>query len=293
MDIKNFFAKHHKKLLVIHILIVLFALLYNIGFYYQNGDIMYRDVSLKGGISATVETENSFDILDLENKLTNTLSDVSVRKLSEFGTEKQIGVIIETASTDDEALKKELESFFGFPLNKDNYSVELTGSTLGSSFYKQMLRALIVAFIFMGIVVFAVYRAFTPSIAVIQAALSDIIIALALSNIFQIKFSTAGIAGLLLLIGYSVDTDILLTTRTLKRPSADVLDRMYEAAKTGMTMTITTLAALTVGFFVSNSGVIKVMFLIIIFGLIADLIATYFGNASLLYMYVKKKKNEN
>ena len=56
-----------------------------------------------------------------------------------------------------------------------------------------------------------------PSIAVIFAAFSDIVFALVIVDFMEIKLSAAGIAAFLMLIGYSVDTDILLTSRALKR----------------------------------------------------------------------------
>ena len=40
---------------------------------------------------------------------------------------------------------------------------------------------------------------------------------LALIDFLGIEISAAGIAAFLMLIGYSVDTDILLTSRALKR----------------------------------------------------------------------------
>ena len=94
---------------------------------------------------------------------------------------------------------------------------EITGSTLGNAFYTQMLSALFFAFLFMGIVVFVTFRSLVPSIAVIVAAFADILLTLVTANYLGITISGAGIAALLLLIGYSIDTDILLTTRVLKR----------------------------------------------------------------------------
>ena len=61
------------------------------------------------------------------------------------------------------------------------------------------------------------FRTFIPSIAVIFAAFADIVMSLALVDYLGIKISAAGIAAFLMLVGYSVDTDILLTSRALKR----------------------------------------------------------------------------
>ena len=56
-----------------------------------------------------------------------------------------------------------------------------------------------------------IFRDFVPSIAVITVALSDIIIAIGGMSLFGIPLSVASVGAILMLIGYSVDTDILLT----------------------------------------------------------------------------------
>ena len=61
---------------------------------------------------------------------------------------------------------------------KENYSVEIIGSSLGEAFFSQMIHALLVAFLLMSIVVFIYFRTFIPSVAVIAAAFSDIVVTL-------------------------------------------------------------------------------------------------------------------
>src|SRR3990167_918056 len=117
-----------------------------------------------------------------------------------------------------------------------------------------------------------------PSIAVILAAFSDIVVTIAIVNLLGIKISTAGIAAFLMLIGYSVDTDILLSTRVLKRKSGTVLDGVYSAVKPGLTMTFTTIVAVTVGLIFSKSEVLSQIMLIILIGLIVDLVNTWIQN---------------
>ena len=252
---------------------------------------MIKDVSLKGGISTTVYTENEINTEELKDYLLTIFSDVNVRRLAEFGTDKQLGILIEVAEIEEAKLKSVLSEKLNIELTDQNYSVEVSGSSLGSSFYRQMLRGIIFAFIFMSIVVFIIYKSLIPSLAVIQAAVADIIVPLAFADLIGLRISTAGIAAFLLLIGYSVDTDILQTTRMLKRTEGTALDRMFQSLPTGLTMTITTIAAATAGYLISTSIEIKGMFLILIVGLIMDIIATYFVNSGILYWYTERKKD--
>ena len=111
--------------------------------------------------------------------------------------------------------------------------------------------------------------------------------------VFKVPLSLATIPALLMLVGYSVDTDIMLTTRLLKRREGTAADRTIGAMKTGLTMTFTTLAALTVMLSISFFNQITIIFeiaAVIFFGLLGDLISTWMMNAPILLWYVEKKK---
>ncbi len=56
MDFKAFYTQHYKKLLIIPVIILALALISLAATYQQTGDIIEKDVSLRGVISATVYT---------------------------------------------------------------------------------------------------------------------------------------------------------------------------------------------------------------------------------------------
>lgn len=294
--IEEFYEKRYKFLLVIPLLMLVLGVLFIINFYSKNGDIMYKDVSLKGGISATVYLNKEVDINEIGTSLKNELglNEILVRSIEGIESE-QSGFVVEVGSdkVDDVVLQNKLEKILNVKLNDENYFVQVTGSRLGSGFYSQMIKAMIFAFIFMAIVIFITFRNFLPSLYVVFSAFFDIFMTLVVLDILGIEVSTAGITGLLLLIGYSVDTDILLTTRVLKRQDGSVWERMVSSLKTGLTMTATTVTSVTVGYFLAKSDVLKEVFLVIIIGLLLDVIATYLMNASLLKWYVNKKEMKN
>ncbi len=286
------YNKNYKLLIFIPVALFLVSLIIIGGFYVKTGDFIKKDVTLTGGLSITINTDKEIDIENLKDFLKDkfTESDIFLRKLSEFGSDKQIGIIIEASDLEEKDLKPVLEDKINIVLTENNYSVEEAGGSLGESFYRQMVVAIGIAFILMGIVVLIVFRTIIPSLAVISAALFDIVITVGILNLFGVRLSTAGISALLLLIGYSVDTDILLTTRVLKKKEGSVNKRILDAMKTGLTMTGTTIAALGVGFIVTNSPVLKQMFMIILIGLVVDVFATYLTNAGILKWYAERKE---
>lgn len=166
-------------------------------------------------------------------------------------------------------------------------SVESTSASFGASAQTQALIGVGVAFVGMSVLVFAMFRSFVPSVAVVLSAFSDIVIPLALMNVLGIQLTLGAVAALLMLIGYSVDSDILLNNHILRR-SGGFYESMYSAMETGITMTITSLAAMSVMTIVASIfgiGLLSSIGLILVFGLAADIMNTYLLNVSLLRWY--------
>ena len=292
---KKIYEGQYKKLLIIPFMLLLIAILL-IGLKAAaTGDFINRDVSLKGGVTVTIPTEQKIDILQLEDIISKKFpkNDVSTKSLSQFGT--QVGVIIDVDVGEEHReeqigiLIEEIGEVLNRKLTTKNYSVEAVGSSLGASFFREVVTALLIAFLLMAIVVFLYFRTLVPSGAVILAALSDILITLSIVNLLDIKLSTAGIAAFLMLIGYSVDTNILLSTRVLKRKEGTEMERIYGALKTGITMSLTTLIAMTAALIFTQSEIIKQIMIILLIGLLVDLINTWIQNVGILRLYLERK----
>jgi len=293
---KNWYDKNYKLLLIIPLTFLLFSLIYMGIFYSNNQDFIHKDISLTGGTSVTIFGE--INHLDLKQSLSEKLEEVNTREIYDLITREQKAVIIEIKTEGCNELevkqtKTLLEDYLGYELiDGDNASFECTGSSLSESFYKQLLIAILFAFFFMAIVVFIIFRTFVPSTAVILSALADILMTLTLVNLLGMKISSAGIIALLMLIGYSVDTDILLTTRMLKRYEGSLNKRILGAFKTGITMTLTSLLAIVIALLVvkSFSPVLTQIFTILSIGLGFDILNTWITNTSILKWYIEKKK---
>jgi len=284
--LERIYEYEYRKLTYFTIIILVLAVL-QIGYQVATtGDFINKGVSLKGGLTMTIPSA-ALPPDEMESALKQEFSsyDIAVRSITSAGGTK--GLIIEADITDPDdirAFRQALETKLG--LQPDAYSVEQIGSTLGESFFIQIIISLIAAFILMAVMVIIWFRNLGPSMMVILAAFCDLVETIAVINIFGIKVSTGGIAALLMLIGYSVDTDILLSTRVLKRKEGTVYAATVDAFKTGMTMTLTAIAAVSVGYLASSSVVLQQIMLILFIGLIFDIFNTWIQNAALLRWYV-------
>lgn len=289
-DFGKLHDKYYKYLLVLPAVAIVVSLMFLVNFYAENGDIIKRDVSLTGGTTITVNDPVNPE--ELESFLSGELEDFSVRGVSDLRTGEQIAFVVQTTA-DAETLKPLLEEFLDYELTEENSSTEFTGSSLSSAFYLQLRFAIILAFIFMAVVVFIIFRSFIPSLAVVLSAFADITMTLAVVDYLGWKISSAGIVAFLMLIGYSVDTDIMLTSRLLKRREESLNERLYSAFKTGMTMTLTSIAAVAVALYMISgfSDTLQQIFSILTIGLVLDIFNTWITNAGILKWHVQRKGN--
>ena len=286
----DFYDKNYKILLIIPVIMLIWAFV-QIGMQYsETGSFIEKDISLKGGVSVTIPMNTSIDTVEMQDFLLNKGFSTNVRNIGSRG--KTIGFLVEAdIDLNDKNMSDNLLSAIGEKITFGNdYSVEGVGASIGNSFFSQAMIALLFSFIIMAIIVGINFKTFVPSISVILAAFSDIVVTVAIANVIGIKFSTAGIAALLMLIGYSVDTDILLTTRVLKRREGTVFDRVISAMKTGVLMNFTTLVAIIVGLYVSSSEVIKQIMMILFIGILVDQVNTWIQNVGILRIYMDKNK---
>ncbi len=161
-----------------------------------------------------------------------------------------------------------------------------SASFSGSNQYFAQI-GLVIAFLGMSVLAFLLFRTFVPSIAIVISAFSDIVVPLALMTVLGIELSLGTVAALLMLIGYSVDSDILLNNHILRR-SGGFYESTRRAMRTGVTMTLTSIAAMavmTITAFLFGIELLSSIGLVLVFGLVTDLMNTYMLNLSLLRWY--------
>ncbi|MGM5480303.1 MAG: protein translocase subunit SecF [Nanobdellota archaeon] len=296
---QSFYEKYYKQLLIIPFLLLVISIAFLGVNYAQTGDVINRGIKLKGGSAITVTDDmtdiSNVDLSSLESSILTTFpeGDLSTRVQKQLGVPTAITIeldVTEDGDVDDfkQAVLSELPELEESEINNNMLT---TGSSLGQAFFKQIIIALLVAFVLMGIVVFIKFKVPAPSFAVILAAFSDIVVTLAVVTMMGMKLSSAGIAAFLMLIGYSVDTDILLSTRVLKRKKGTVYSRVISAMRTGLTMNITTLVAITIALFVSQSPTLTEIMTILFIGLIVDMINTWIQNAGILRWFLERKSS--
>jgi preprotein translocase subunit SecF len=242
-------------------------------------------IDLDGGTTAVLQLEKPVSQSELENIIATGLGTTEVDVTSITGNQAQVEI---AGNVDVVKLTKVLDGTATIE------SYRSVGALLSEEALTQVYYALAFAFLFMSITVFIIFRSVVPSLAVIAAAASDIIIAIGGMSLFGIPLSLASVGGLLMLIGYSVDTDILLTTRVLKEKKGTVTERAMKALGTGLTMTVAAIGAmvalyLVVVLFIPAASTLADIAAVLIIGLVADLMTTWLMNLGILRWYLEAR----
>lgn len=171
------------------------------------------------------------------------------------------------------------------------YSYQQVTPTLGQFFLSELTNTILIAFVLVFFVVLLIFRSPIPSAVVVFGAANDIIVALGAMGLFKIPLGVASVAGLLMLIGYSIDTDVLTAVRVLRRGEGAPEARAYSAMKTGITMTATAIVSFGVLFAISVIEYVPTYYEIagvVLMGLIGDVFTTWLGNAPMILLYKKR-----
>lgn len=267
-----------QKLCMIPAVVLLLSLIVLGLTYLDTGLPVQPGMEFQGGLGVTIITDESTDQIEsrfTDYPLISVDGGINNGKYLKFGPMEDAAVSELTSSIDQQWR---------------DAKIDYIGSSFGKSLQDQAAYAIILSFIGMAIVVFLIFRSFVPSAAIVISAIADMVMTAAVMNLCGIQLSLGTTAALLMLIGYSVDSDILLTSRVLKRKGS-FDDKVTGAFRTGIIMTSTTCSAIFAMWIVSWIGGISIiheMSQVLLIGLLFDLMNTWLTNVGILKWHLIK-----
>lgn len=273
----NSYFENYKKLIIIPITLIILmsgSLITNKLIY---GEFVSKDVSLKGGYQARITTNTPLNL--------TSLNDVEITVITNPITGELKGYDL---VSEKEITSQQLSEILN--VNEEDVSVGYKSATIAQNFYHQSIIAILIAFALMGGVVYYYFRQVGPTISITLSTLFDVIGLLGLMNVLGLKLSSASIGALLMIIGYSTDSDVLLSTNIFKRKDDSLKSRMLRAFKAEITMDSAALIVFATMYLLTINKIIKDIAIILFFGIIFDLINTWLGTAAVQRMLLKKEK---
>ncbi len=273
-----------KKLLPLAVILFVVSVALSIYNFVSTGDFIIKDVDLKGGTLVSLDIDHPADTKVLEDVLNQKYGSAIVTSLK---TAKGYGVNIQISQQINENDVISIVENTGVKVLSS--VVQTVGPTLGEAFYKQITYSVIAAFVLMSVVIFVVYRNPLSSGAMIFAVAANIISTLAFTTLLGIRMSFASLAAILMLIGYTVDSNIILTHR-VARVGLEGFEKEYKKAlTTGLTLTATITITMIIVLIVSQSKLLSNIAEILTIGFLTDLAYTWIMNASLLEIWMERK----
>ncbi|HID61045.1 MAG TPA: hypothetical protein EYP46_04205 [Hadesarchaea archaeon] len=179
-----------------------------------------------------------------------------------------------------------------FEVSENAIRIETMGPTITGLYSEQARNAIIGAFVAMAFIIFIAFRRRITIGAILLSVGLDMFGVLGCMALFHIELSLASIAGLLMLIGYAVDTNILLTTRVLKRVGGEPRERVIEAMRTGLMMNCSTLIPIVSLNVITTAPQLYQLTAVLIFGIIIDIFNTWFLNATIISRHVERQRRK-
>ena len=140
------------------------------------------------------------------------------------------------------------------------------------------------------VIIILIFRRRLATATVLITAGMNILGILGLMALFRVALSLSSVIGILITIGYAIDTNALLTSRLLKGAAGDPRENIGETLKTGIIISAVALAIILSINILVTAVQIKELTFAIIFGLIINVINTWFLSAAVILRRIEKRK---
>ena len=293
-SVVEYYLENYKKMVFIPIALIIFFGAF-IGYYYHtHGQFFKEDLSLAGGTSLTVTTNTAINPNHIAGTIGSILSQpVTVTVIRAPFSNSISGYSITTVSgVNTTALQNAASTALGMPIGSNDSSITFVSASLAQSQLYSSFILLGAAFVLVAIVSLFYFRNVWQAFSNVISIISDIINIVGVLDIIGFSFSTASIAGILMIMGYSADRNIILATNILKRKEATMKYRLVHTIRTSLTMDEAALATFLVLFFGTSNSTIQSIAIILIIGVIFDDFTVWILNGSTQLFGLKYKEAE-
>jgi len=277
------YSKNYRALILIPVIVFLSAMFIFYNNWQATGEFFPKDIDLSGGTVVSVYTS----VVPEGVKEEFESRGFSFREIHSYETGELVAVSIEAGpgfSPQEVALLVN-SSFPG-----KEYDMKSVGPAMGERFMRGAARSVVWAFLLMGVILALIFRQPIVAFTVILSGFLNVFEAAAYMTLLGVKLAPHTIGALLMLMGWSVDSEVLFDTKILREIEGDPKRRAVGAMKTAMTMSMSIFASLSALYFISASPLIKEMVIVLLLGSFFDIINTWFQSLSMVLWYTEGRK---
>ena len=251
-------------------------------------------IDFTGGTMIQIEMHEQVKTSDVEK----TISSFDLNPTIVLAGDNNTQVIIKTIKALDNKERAKVIAAIGDKFNiteKDLLSSEEFGPTVGKELKANALKAIFIAMIGMLIYIIFRFKSWKYGIAAISGIVHDVLVLLACYAIFNVTVNNPFIAGILTVVGYSINDTIVIfdrireNRRIYKKDTNEVLlDRSINQTLNRSIMTSLTTLIVMVPLFIMVSSSIREFVLPLMIGVTTGTYSSICLCSPLLYEFDKK-----
>ena len=281
------FIKHRKVYYTVSIVILVIGLAFglfrglNYGIDFTGGTMIQIDMGKK------VEMEAVEKVLD-QNKI-----EAEIVYGGEDNEEIMIRTVDSLENNDRVALIKNLQDEFNFD-DDDILAQELFGPTVGKELQSNAIKAVLLAALGMLIYIRIRFREWKFGAAALLGVLHDVLMMLVFYAVFRVTVNNPFIAGILTVVGYSINDTIVIFDRIrennkyMRKSQEEIIDTSINQTLSRSLMTSITTFVVMVPLFVMTSSALREFVLPLMIGVAVGCLSSIFICSPLYYEFTKK-----
>ncbi len=274
------------------ILIGVIIMLFN---YSSGNDLFNYDVEFKGGTQYSFEIGSPFENSDIENIVTQTTNQSAIVQKIGNDEDYQVQVtLLDLAPEERQAFTKSLYEFYGID-DTSLLDMQVISPTVSSEMRSSAFLAVFVASIAMLIYVSIRFKNVYAGASAIIALIHDVSLVVLFYAVFRIPLNYSFIAVILTILGYSINSTIVIFDRVRennrlnnKLPNEELINSSVKQTLTRSIYTTITTLLTVVCLYILGVPSIKEFTLPIIFGVIVGTYSSVFLSSSVWYTLSKK-----
>lgn len=283
------FIRHRKIYYSISVVIIIIGLAFGLirGLNYG--------IDFTGGTMVQIDMGQEVDM----DQVDKVLSDDGIEAEVVYAGDNNEQIIIRTvdAIENDErsALIADLQKEFGFD-DSDILSQELFGPTVGKELRNNAIEAVLLAAVGMLIYIRLRFKEWNFGAAAILGVMHDVLIVLTFYAVFNVTVNNPFIAGILTVVGYSINDTIVIFDRIrennqlLRKSEEEVIDISINQTLSRSIMTTFTTLIVMVPMFIMTSDSMREFILPLMVGVAAGCLSSIFICSPLYYQFTQHKR---
>ena len=276
------FIKHRKIYYTVSVVILVIGLAFGLVRGLNYG------IDFTGGTMVQIDMGKEVAMEEVEAVLNDRGIEAEVVYAGENNEQIMIRTVDAIENDERSALIADLQQEFGFD-DSDILAQELFGPTVGKELRNNAIKAVLLAAVGMLIYIRLRFKEWNFGASAILGVLHDVLIVLTFYAVFNVTVNNPFIAGILTVVGYSIN-DTIVIFELMRKDEEEIIDISINQTLSRSIMTTFTTLIVMVPMFIMTSASMREFILPLMVGVAAGCLSSIFICSPLYYQFSQHKR---